>query len=226
MSLAARAIRLVMQLRRCGVTDTAVLGTIERLPRESFLPSAFHDQAWEDRALPIGEGQTISQPLVVALMTQALELKDRHKVLEVGTGSGYQAAVLSRLCRRVYSVERHRPLLREAEARFAALRLHNITTRHGDGCKGWPEQSPFDRILVTAAAVGEPPKELTEQLAIGGIMIIPLGGPGREQSVWRIRRTEAGLDREELWPTRFVPLLPDAVHESPARGRARSPALT
>jgi protein-L-isoaspartate(D-aspartate) O-methyltransferase len=221
-SLEARKIRLVMQLRRSGVTDTAVLGALERLPREAFLPDAFQDQAWEDQALPIGLGQTISQPLEVARMTQALEVRDRHKVLEVGTGSGYQAAVLSRLCRRVYTVERHRPLLREAEARFAVLRLHNITTRHGDGRRGWPEQSPFERIIVTAACTeGEVPRELTDQLAVGGIMVIPLAG-GRDQSVWRIRRTEDGLDREELWPTRFVPLLPDAVPEPPVRAVAAS----
>ncbi|WP_207478546.1 protein-L-isoaspartate(D-aspartate) O-methyltransferase [Arenibaculum pallidiluteum] len=214
MSLQARKIRLIMQLRRSGVTDTSVLGAIERLPREAFLPPAFHDQAWEDKALPIGEGQTISRPLVVAQMTQALELTDRQKVLEIGTGSGYQAAVLSRLCRRVYTVERHRPLLREAEARFAALRLHNITTRHGDGMRGWREQAPFDRIIVTAAAQREIPEPLTNQLAVGGIMILPMEGRGRAQSVWRVRRTESGLEREELWPTRFVPLLPNAVPEA------------
>lgn len=217
MSIEARKIRLVMQLRRAGVTDTAVLGIIERVPREAFLPAAFRDQAYEDRALPIGEGQTISQPLVVARMTQALELNDRHKVLEIGTGSGYQAAVLSRLCRRVYSIERHRPLLRDAEARFAALNLHNITTRHGDGMRGWPEQAPFDRIIVTAAAFGEVPRDLTAQLAVGGIMVVPLGSDRREQSVFRIRRTEDRFEQEELWPVRFVPLLPKAVPEPVGR---------
>jgi protein-L-isoaspartate(D-aspartate) O-methyltransferase len=216
-SIEARKIRLVMQLRRAGVTDTAVLGIIERVPREAFLPAAFRDQAYEDRALPIGEGQTISQPLVVARMTQALELNDRQKVLEIGTGSGYQAAVLSRLCRRVYSIERHRPLLRDAEARFAALNLHNITTRHGDGMRGWPEQAPFDRIIVTAAAFGEVPRDLTAQLAVGGIMVVPLGSDRREQSVFRIRRTEDRLEQEELWPVRFVPLLPEAVPEPVGR---------
>ena len=213
MTAVARRIRLIMQLRRSGIADTAVLGAIERLPREAFLPAAFHDQAWEDKALPIGEGQTISRPLVVAQMTQALELNDRHKILEIGTGSGYQAAVLAKLCRRVYTIERHRPLLREAEARFAALRLHNITTRHGDGMRGWREQAPFDRIIVTAAAQREIPEALTNQLAIGGIMILPMEAGARAQSVWRVRRTESGLEREELWPTRFVPLLPHAVPE-------------
>jgi protein-L-isoaspartate(D-aspartate) O-methyltransferase len=219
LSIDARKIRLIMQLRRSGVTDTSVLAVIERLPREAFVPRSFLDQAYEDMALPIGSGQTISQPLVVAMMTQALELHDRLKVLEVGTGSGYQAAVLSRLVRRVYTIERHRALLHEAEARFNQLGLHNITTRAGDGTKGWPEQAPFDRILVTAAADGDIPKTLTDQLAIGGVMVVPLGNDRRDQRVYRIRRTEAGLQREELWPVRFVPLLPEPATVPVARAR-------
>jgi protein-L-isoaspartate(D-aspartate) O-methyltransferase len=219
LSIDARKIRLIMQLRRSGVTDTSVLGVIERLPREAFVPRSFLDQAYEDMALPIGSGQTISQPLVVAMMTQALELHDRLKVLEVGTGSGYQAAVLSRLVRRVYTIERHRALLHEAEARFHQLGFHNITTRAGDGTKGWPEQAPFDRILVTAAADGDIPKTLTDQLAIGGVMVAPLGNDRRDQRVYRIRRTETGLQREELWPVRFVPLLPEPVAVPAARAR-------
>lgn len=215
MTIDARKIRLIMSLRRSGVTDTRVLGVIERTPRELFVPPSFHDQAWEDTALPIDLGQTISQPLIVALMTQALDVHERHKVLEIGTGSGYQAAVLSRLCRRVYTVERHRPLLHEAERRFQALRLHNITTRHGDGTRGWPQQAPFERIMVTAAGGPEPPKALTDQLALGGVMIIPLGGYG-DQRVVRIRRTETGFDREDLWPVRFVPLLSDQPETLPA----------
>jgi protein-L-isoaspartate(D-aspartate) O-methyltransferase len=220
LSIDARKIRLIMQLRRSGVTDTVVLAVIERLPREIFVPRSFLDQAYEDMALPIGSGQTISQPLVVAMMTQALELHDRLKVLEVGTGSGYQAAVLSRLVRRVYTIERHRALLHDAEARFHQLGLHNITTRAGDGTKGWPEQAPFDRILVTAAADGDIPKTLTDQLALGGVMVIPLGNDRRDQRVYRIRRTEAGLQREELWPVRFVPLLPEPVAVPVARARS------
>ncbi|HYI73248.1 MAG TPA: protein-L-isoaspartate(D-aspartate) O-methyltransferase [Skermanella sp.] len=220
MSIDARKIRLIMQLRRSGVTDTAVLAVIERLPRELFVPRSFLDQAYEDMALPIGSGQTISQPLVVAMMTQALELHDRLKVLEIGTGSGYQAAVLSRLVRRVYTIERHRALLHEAEARFTQLGFHNITTRAGDGTKGWPEQAPFDRILVTAAADGDIPKTLTDQLALGGIMIVPLGNDRRDQRVYRVRRTETGLQREELWPVRFVPLLPEPVAVPVARARS------
>jgi protein-L-isoaspartate(D-aspartate) O-methyltransferase len=220
LSIDARKIRLIMQLRRSGVTDTAVLAVIERLPREMFVPRSFLDQAYEDMALPIGSGQTISQPLVVAMMTQALELHDRLKVLEIGTGSGYQAAVLSRLVRRVYTIERHRALLHEAEARFTQLGFHNITTRAGDGTKGWPEQAPFDRILVTAAADGDIPKTLTDQLALGGIMIVPLGNDRRDQRVYRVRRTETGLQREELWPVRFVPLLPEPVAVPVARARS------
>ena len=219
MTIDARKIRLIMQLRRSGVTDTAVLAVIERLPRELFVPRSFLDQAYEDMALPIGSGQTISQPLVVAMMTQALELHDRQKVLEVGTGSGYQAAVLSRLVRRVYTIERHRALLHEAEGRFTQLGFHNITTRAGDGTKGWPEQAPFDRILVTAAADGDIPKTLTDQLAMGGVMVAPLGNDRRDQRVYRIRRTETGLEREELWPVRFVPLLPEPVAVPVARAR-------
>ncbi|WP_119678300.1 protein-L-isoaspartate(D-aspartate) O-methyltransferase [Indioceanicola profundi] len=212
MSTAARKIRLLMLLRRNGVTDVQVLRAMELVPREAFVPATFRDQAYEDTALPIGHGQTISQPLVVGLMTQALELSDRMKVLEVGTGSGYQAAVLSKIVRRVYSVERHRPLFLEAEEKFKELRLHNITARLGDGMKGWPEAAPFERILVTAGGL-EPPAELVAQLAIGGIMVIPLGPDRREQKVVRLRRTDDGLEREELWPVRFVPLLPDVASD-------------
>lgn len=215
MTIDARKIRLIMALRRSGVTDTRVLAAIERVPREMFVPDSFLDQAWEDTALPIDLGQTISQPLVVALMTQALEVTDRHRVLEIGTGSGYQAAVLSRLCRRLYTIERLRPLLGEAERRFHALRLHNITARHGDGTRGWPEAAPFHRIMVTAAGGPEPPKDLTEQLAVGGVMVIPLAaGAYGEQRVVRIRRTDHGFDREDLWPVRFVPLLSDVAAEA------------
>ena len=220
MTIDARKIRLIMALRRSGVTDTKVLAAIERIPREMFVPPSFLDQAWEDTALPIDLGQTISQPLIVALMTQALELSDRHRVLEIGTGSGYQAAVLSRLCRRLYSIERLRPLLHEAEKRFHQLRLHNITTRHGDGTRGWPEAAPFHRIMVTAASGPEPPKDLTEQLAVGGVMVIPLAaGTYGEQRVVRVRRTDQGFDREDLWPVRFVPLLSDTPADAGPQAR-------
>lgn len=207
-----------MTLRRSGVTDTGVLSAIERIPREVFVPKAFQDQAYEDMALPIGMGQTISQPLVVALMTAALGVTDRHKVLEIGTGSGYQAAVLAKLCRRLYTIERHADLLKAAEERLATLRITNLTARAGDGTRGWPEQAPFDRIIVTAAHNGrEPPKALTNQLGVGGVLVIPLGDERRDQKIVRVTREDDGLDMEELWPVRFVPLLPDRPEPAPPR---------
>jgi protein-L-isoaspartate(D-aspartate) O-methyltransferase len=204
-------IRLVMELRRSGVTDTRVLSAIERVPREEFTPPSFRDQAYEDTALPIGHGQTLSQPSVVGLMSQALETGPRMKVLEVGTGSGYQAAILAQLCRRVYTIERHKPLLDEAEARFKKLRLHNITTRLGDGWLGWPEQAPFDRIIVTAAPPSVP-QTLMDQLAPDGLIVLPLGSEKRSQRLVRIRKTESGPVQEDIAPVRFVPMvkgLPD-----------------
>lgn len=214
-SLYANKIRLIMHLRRHGITDTNVLGAIERVPREEFVPDMFHDQAYEDRAIPIGLGQTISQPLVVATMSQALELNDRMKVLEIGTGSGYQAAILSRLVRRVYSMERHKPLLDIAEERFRRMNIRNITTLVGDGMKGWPVQAPFDRIIVTAAAKGEVPRELLYQLSIGGIMVVPEGPDGTAQTLIKyVRVAENEFTAQELLPVRFVPLLPDVASES------------
>ncbi|WP_029014420.1 protein-L-isoaspartate(D-aspartate) O-methyltransferase [Niveispirillum irakense] len=211
MTRAASKIRLLMLLRRQGVTDVEVLRAMETVPRDAFVPAPFRDQAYEDTALPIGHGQTISQPQVVGLMTQALEVGPKDKVLEIGTGSGYQAMVLAKLGRRVYTVERHRALAREAEQKFATLRQHNISVRVADGLRGWPEAAPFERIMVTAGGVGQPPPDLVDQLAVGGIMIMPLGPGHRELKVVRIRRTVDGLEREELWPVRFVPLLPDIV---------------
>jgi protein-L-isoaspartate(D-aspartate) O-methyltransferase len=203
---APKKLRLLMELRRGGIGDARVLGALERIPRELFVPATFADQAYENVALPIGNGQTVSQPLVVAHMTEALEVGPRHKVLEIGTGSGYQTAVLAKLCRRVYSIERHRELLREAEQRLAKLRIHNVTLRFGDGTKGWPEQAPFDRIIVTAAAP-ELPAVLADSLTIGGILIAPVGEDRREQQLLRIRRSETGLTTEELGAVRFVPLV-------------------
>jgi len=205
----ATKIRLIMELRREGISDTRVLAAVERTPRDAFVAAPFKDQAYENVALPISQGQTISQPLVVAYMTQALELGERMKALEIGTGSGYQAAVLARLCRRVYTIERYRSLLDEAEARFRELRLSNVTTRHGDGARGWPELAPFERIIVTAAAEEAPPA-LLEQLGEGGVMIVPLGARG-EQRIVRLRRTAEGVAREDLLPVRFVPLVEGAA---------------
>lgn len=211
----ARKIRLIMKLRKSGITDTSVLAAIERVPREVFIPAMFHDQAYEDTALPIGRGQTISQPLVVASMTQELRVNDRHKVLEIGTGSGYQAAILAKLCRRVYSIERHRPLLETAEKRFTELRVRNITCKAGDGMKGWIEQAPFDRIIVTAAASENPPEALLEQLSIGGILIIPMGRDKSSQFIYRITRQQDDYRCEQLMPVRFVPLLPNIARNEP-----------
>ncbi|MCH7542680.1 MAG: protein-L-isoaspartate(D-aspartate) O-methyltransferase [Proteobacteria bacterium] len=208
MSVEPRQIRLIMELRQHGIGDAKVLGAIERVPREMFVPEPFRDQAYENTALPIGAGQTISQPLVVALMTQALELGERMRVLEIGTGSGYQAAVLSHLCRRVYTMERHSTLLKEAEARFKELGLHNVTAMTGNGIAGWPEQAPFPRILATAAAVETPPA-LLDQLEVGGIMVIPLGANASDQNVVRLTKREDGFESETLWPVRFVPMIDD-----------------
>ncbi|MBV8088491.1 MAG: protein-L-isoaspartate(D-aspartate) O-methyltransferase [Alphaproteobacteria bacterium] len=215
-ALVARKLRLLMELRRAGIGDARVLGAIEKTPRELFVPEAFQDQAYENVALPIGNAQTISQPYVVALMTELLELTGREKVLEIGTGSGYQAAILSRLSRRVFTVERHRALVREAEQRFAALRLGNIVTRFADGAKGWAEQGPFDRVIVTAAAP-EIPAVLLDQLARGGILVLPVGAEYHDQRLVRVRRGESGCETEALAWVRFVPLiagLPRAGHQT------------
>jgi len=208
MASEARILRLLMELRRLGVTDTPTLAAIERVPRDLFVVAPFQDQAYENRALPIGRGQTVSQPLVVGLMTQALQVGDRMKVLEIGTGSGYQAAVLAQLCRRLYTIERHKPLLKQAEERFKHLRIHNITSRFGDGSRGWPEQAPFERIMVTAAAHDIPPV-LVDQLAVGGIMVLPLGDShGQDQDLLKITKLADGdLHIDNLGPVRFVPLL-------------------
>ncbi len=206
MNLEAKKIRLIMELRRSWVSDTRVLSAIELTPREVFLPEALHDRAYENVALPIDCGQTISQPLVVGVMTQALQAEERTRILEVGTGSGYQTAILSRLCRRVYTIERHKWLMAQAEKRFAELGLTNITTRVGDGSKGWLEQAPIGRILVTAAAADVPPA-LADQLDERGIMVVPVGDEFGDQQVLRVTRTATGFDHEELLAVRFVPLV-------------------
>src|SRR5262249_35372015 len=211
-SLAARKIRLIMMLRQSGITDTAVLASIERIPREAFVPQPFLDQAYENRALPIGHGQTLSQPEVVAVMTQALELKSRHKVLEIGTGSGYQTAVLSRLARRVYTIERYKPLLKEAEQRRAPPRPKNTVTNTGEGSTGGKEQAPSAATIVPAAAT-EVPETLIHQLAIGGHLVIPIGPERGDQELYRITRTEAGFEPHRLCAVRFVPLISGALPE-------------
>jgi protein-L-isoaspartate(D-aspartate) O-methyltransferase len=207
----ARAIELVMTLRKQGISDPRVLSAIETTPRELFVDKPFEHSAWENSALPIPCGQTISQPYVVAFASQALELDPRHRVLELGTGSGYQAAILSPLCRMVYTVERHKPLLDEAEARFKTLRLTNIVARLGDGLKGWPEGAPFDRILLSAS-VSEVPQILIDQLKPNGILVAPVGedvsaARGVSQSLTKIIKSESGIERQALLPVMFVPMI-------------------
>ena len=209
---ATRKIRLIMHLRNMGITDMDVLKAMERVPREAFVPPAMHDQAYEDTALPIGRGQTISQPYVVAAMTQALELSDRDKVLEIGTGSGYQTCILSHLCRRVYSIERHKPLLGRAEEMFKTLKLTNITAVAADGMKGWPEQHPFDKIICTAAAPGgKPPQALLDQLKVGGILVVPVAVNGHQVLRRYKKEGEDTFAVKDLFDVRFVPLLPNVA---------------
>jgi protein-L-isoaspartate(D-aspartate) O-methyltransferase len=197
--------RLTMTLRGLGVVESDVLSAIEQVPREFFVPAALRDHAYENASLPIAMEQTISQPYIVARMTAALQLTGRERVLEIGTGSGYQAAILSFLCRRVYSVERLRPLLVEAETQFRRLRITNITTKVGDGARGWPEGAPFDRIILTCAPASIP-EALLNQLKTGGIMVAP-EGRDRAQALVTVRRTETGFEKEELLPVKFVPLV-------------------
>jgi len=192
-------------LRSKGVTDARTLTAMERIDRALFVRGLFAERVYEDMPLPIACGQTISQPSIVGLMTQALQVSPRDKVLEVGTGSGYQAAILSLLARRVYTVDRYRRLVKEARAVFDALKITNITAFTADGSHGLPEQAPFDRIIVTAAAE-DPPGPLLAQLRIGGIMVLPVGQSDAVQSLIRVTRHETGFDYEELRSVRFVPL--------------------
>lgn len=198
--------RFLFTLRSRGVTDPRVLDAMERIDRSLFIRGHFADRAYDDTPLPIPCGQTISQPSVVGLMTQALASGPRDTVLEVGTGSGYQAAILSQLCRRVYTVDRHRRLVTESQAIFDAMGISNITARVSDGSFGLPEQAPFDRIMVTAAAE-DPPGPLLAQLKIGGIMIVPVGQSDAVQTLIRVTRSETGFDYDELRQVRFVPLV-------------------
>ncbi len=205
-SAATRKMRFLYALRSRGVTDTRVLTAMEQTDRGLFVRGVFSDRAYEDMPLPIACGQTISQPSIVGLMTQALNVQPRDKVLEVGTGSGYQAAILSHLARRIYTVDRHRRLVREASEVFARLDLTNITAITSDGSFGLPDQAPFDRIIVTAAAE-DPPGPLLAQLKVGGIMVLPVGQSDTVQSLIKVTRLETGYHYDELRPVRFVPLV-------------------
>lgn len=209
---AEQQMQFVFTLRSRGVTNAEVLKAMEVTPRVDFLEGIFRDRSLEDTPLPIECGQTISQPTVVGLMTQALEVTRRCKVLEIGTGSGYQAAILSRLARRVYTVERHRRLARRAKDLLLKLGLHNITVVHGDGSLGLPEQAPFDRIILTAAAE-DPPQPLIDQLRPGGIMVLPVGQSSAVQTLIRIVKTDGGLEYTDLGAVRFVPLVEGVAHD-------------
>ncbi len=206
MSPASLKTQMMLDLRREGVTDVAILEVFETTPRDMFVPDPFKDRSFEDTALPIGHHQTLSAPTTVGMMTQALDVTDRMKVLEIGTGSGYQAAILARLCRRLYTMERHPELMKEAEDRFKRLGLVNVTTLVADGSAGWPEQAPFERIMVTAAAA-DVPEVLLGQLAEGGTMIVPVGLDESDQHLLKVTRTAEGAETEDLGPTRFVPLI-------------------
>ena len=198
--------QFLFALRSKGVMDKRVLEAMERVDRGSFVTGHFADRSYEDMPLPIPCGQTISQPSVVGLMTQALEVEPRHKVLEVGTGSGYQAAILAELSRRVYTIDRHAQLTRTARQLFEEKDISNVTVLLGDGSRGLPEQAPFDRIIVTAAAE-DPPGPLLAQLREGGIMVVPVGQSDAVQSLIKVKRAPEGFEYEEILPVRFVPLV-------------------
>ena len=201
-----RKTNLLASLRRQAIGDERVLAAIASVPREAFVEDAFADQAYADQALPMSCGQTISQPYIVAFMTEALSVEPRHRVLEIGTGSGYQTAILSSLCKRVYTIERFRTLADTAGERLKALNIRNVTQKIGDGVQGWPQLAPFDRVIVTAAA-NAVPKSLVEQMVVGGIMILPIEERAGKQDLYRITRTDAGFERQHLLPVRFVPLV-------------------
>lgn len=203
---ADRRRKLIEHLRERGIHDERVLAAVAHVPRDIFVGPVDADAAYLDIALPIACGQTISQPFVVAYMTEQLGIEADHDVLEIGTGSGYQAAILAGLCRQVYTIERHAELLEEARKRFAALGIANINAIAGDGSKGWPEPRQFNRILVTAAA-SKVPRALVGQLKEGGRMILPLGGRFFGQRLVLVEKTARGIETEDLLPVRFVPLI-------------------
>lgn len=205
-SAAERKMQFLFSLRSRGVTNKRVLNAMERVDRGKYIRGTFEDRAYEDTPLPIACGQTISQPSIVALMTEALDVQPRDKVLEIGTGSGYQAAILSQLARRVYTVDRYSRLVREARAVFEAENITNIIALIADGSRGLPEQAPFDRIILTAASE-DPPGPLLEQLRVGGIMVLPVGQSDTVQTLVKVVKTKDGLDYHELRSVRFVPLL-------------------
>ncbi len=202
----------LLSLRRHGIMDAGVLRAMDEVPREHFVTSTYADIAYADQALPIACGQTISQPYVVAYMTERLGVTPEHRVLEVGTGSGYQAAILSRLAREVVSIERYRTLAEAARIRLATLGYTNVEVVVGDGLAGVPDKAPFDRIIVTAAAEQGPPA-LVDQLVEGGVMVLPLGPHHDGQVIVKLTKARDALQREDLIDVRFVPLLPGKARE-------------
>jgi protein-L-isoaspartate(D-aspartate) O-methyltransferase len=202
----------LLTLRRRGISDQAVLRAMDEVPRAQFVEREYADRAYADHALPIECGQTISQPYVVAYMTEQLALRSHHRVLEVGTGSGYQAAVLSRLAREVVSIERYRTLAEQARGRLRALGYDNVEVVAGDGFAGVPAKAPYDRIIVTAAAETLP-QALIDQLGDDGVMILPLGPHGGSQHIIKLTKSKTGIVRENLIAVRFVPLLPGQAQE-------------
>jgi protein-L-isoaspartate(D-aspartate) O-methyltransferase len=202
----------LLSLRRRGIADPAVLRAMDSVPREEFVLPDYAEAAYADQAMPIACGQTISQPYVVAYMTEQLALKREHRVLEIGTGSGYQAAILSQLAGLVFTVERYRTLAERARATLERLGCGNVTVIAGDGLNGVPEHAPYDRIIVTAAAESIP-RALTDQLAEGGVMVLPLGEHNGAQRIVRLTRGPEGVTRQDLIWVRFVPLLPGKARE-------------
>ena len=209
---ATRKMQFLFTLRSKGITDQRVLTAMEKIDRGDYVRGLFAERAYEDMPLPIACGQTISQPSIVGLMTQALSVNSRDMVLEIGTGSGYQAAILSQLARRVYTIDRHRKLVADASTLFAQKGLNNITPVTGDGSYGMPEQGPFDRIIVTAAAE-DPPGPLLAQLKIGGIMVVPVGQSDMVQSLIKVTRLATGFDYLQLRQVRFVPLMEGVAND-------------
>ncbi len=206
MTSSEKLMEFVFRLRQAGITDTHVMRAMEAIPRDLFVEDNFATRALADTALPIACAQTISAPSVVAQMTQALEVGPRAKVLEIGTGSGYQAAILSCLARRVFTVERHKPLVKRAKERLATLELHNVIVQHHDGTAGLAVQAPFDRIIVTAAGEDVPPP-LLDQLATDGILVMPVGSSETTQTLIKVIKTPSGLEYKDICDLRFVPLI-------------------
>ncbi len=208
--LDVRKIRLTLELRESGISDTHVLSAIEKTPREIFIPDNFRNQAYENIALPIGDNQTISQPYIVALMTQSLELQKKHKVLEIGTGSGYQSSILSLLARRVYTIERIKSLLVKAETNFKELKLTNIVTKHADGNLGWKEQIPFDRIIFTAA-INEISNNFFDHIDENGIIVAPIVSSSK-QILKKFTKKNDAILTEVLAEVLFVPNLKGVIN--------------